>query len=492
MEKGDKPVNKTKQFFLHHWPIILIMVLAVFLRLFRINDLTAFLGEQGRDLIIARNILLGKFTLLGPSTSISQVHFGPFYHYFNAFFLFIFGLDPIGPAIGFSLLSLFSVYFIYSIATTLGHKKVGIISSLLFAVSPWMVEYGRSTFNSFFITAFSTFSLWGLIKYLKDNNKSNRVLYLLLSGIFAGLAVQANFLAAGVPLGLLLFLLLKKVSFKKQLYAYLGIFLAIFPYLAFEFRHQFFNFRAFLSLSGEGKAVSFSFYIFLKRIILNFLQATRYSLFYHYPNWLSVFLFILIFLGIVTLFVKNPKSDLLRSNLVFLLLGLIVVSIYPGQMLVHYLGAIYPNIFLLTGMLLGKISSGKFKYLGLALTFGLTILNLSKINFSQQNMPEGWDLDGVRKASFIISGDAGDNFNIANLLDGDTRAYSYRYFVQLAGKIPREVEEYPQAGILYVITRKSEDVINYPVWEIDSFLPARVTKEWPVKNGISVFKLEKI
>ncbi|RJR23670.1 hypothetical protein C4578_03920 [Candidatus Microgenomates bacterium] len=471
--------------------ILLILFVAALLRWYDLPKMTIFLGEQGRDLIIANDILSGKLTLLGPPTSISNVHFGPFYHYFNAFFLFLFGRDPIGPAIGFSLLSIVSVYLIYSTASLLGHKKAGLIASSLFAISPWMVEYGRSTFNSFFITSFSAFSLWSLVKFLKTEKK-NQYFFLILSGIFAGLAVQANFLAAGVPLGLVLLLLYKKISFKKQIFAWGGLFLAIFPYLAFELRHDFFNFRAFLSLSGEGKAVSFSFLGFLGKIFFNFSEAVYFSLFYSYPRLLTVLAAAAIAFGVFTVFNKNRKSEFLGLNLFLLFSGLIVASLYPGQILVHYLGALYPYIFLLTGIIFEKIILGRLKYLGLFLLASLVILNLGKISFSQKNMPEGWDLEGVRKTSFIIVNDAAGDFNIANLLDGDTRAYTYRYFVQLAGKTPKRVEEYPVSDTLYVIGRDTENILNYPVWEISSFLPAEISKKWAIKNGISLFKLEKL
>lgn len=488
MEKGIN-LKKIKTFFSLHWQIVVIMVLAAFLRFFRLDALTTFLGEQGRDLIIASDVLKGKLTLLGPPTSISNVHFGPFYHYFNAFFLFIFGGDPIGPAIGFSLLSILSVYFIYLIAFELEHKKAGLIAALLFAVSPWMVEYGRNTFNSFFITAFSVFSLSAVVGFLKG--KKPEMLYLFLSGVFASLALQANFLAAGIPIALILFLSFKKVSLKKQIWALLGIFLAILPYLVFELRHRFFNTQAFFALSQEGGAVSFSFAKFVQKILLNYLQVVHYSISFNQPNWLSVFIGALLLLGAAAILVKNPKSEFLKLNLFFLLTGLIVVSFYPGQMLVHYLGALYPNVFLLTGIVIEKTISRKFGLLGVILLVGLVILNLGKVEFNQKNMPKGWDLDGVRKAALVIKDDAGDNFNIANLLDGDTRAYSYRYFVLAAGRIPREVEQYPQSGILYVIARDSQDILNYPVWEISSFLPAEITGSWPIKNNISVYKLEK-
>jgi len=480
-----------KKSIVKNWLILVIVLLAVFLRLYRLPQVTTFLGEQGRDLIIANTILQGKLTLLGPPTSMSNVHFGPFYHYFNAFFLLLFNRNPIGPAIGFSLLSITSVYFVYSIAALLGHKRAGYFSALLWAVSPWMVEYGRNIFNSYFITGFSVFAFWCLVKFLKTKELKSALLLLLLAGVFSGLAVQANFLAAGLPLGLFLILILKKVAWKKHLLFCFGLFLAILPYLVFELRHQFFNTRAFLDLSRVGKAITFSGQTFLQKLVLNLWQVFYYLFGFGYINILSTFLLVLILLGVALVVIKDRKSEALPLTFIMLFTGLIIPTIYPGQMLVHYLGVVYPYAFLLVGLLFESLSF-RVKYVSYFLIAGLVILNLNKVSFVQQSMPKGWDLAGVRLAARIIEQDAEGNFNIANLLDGDTRAYSYRYFVQLAKKQPLGVEDYPKADTLYVIARDTENVLDYPVWEISSFTPAKITKTWPIKNSISVFKLEKI
>ena len=473
--------------------VLFIVLLAAFLRLYRLESLTTFLGEQGRDLLIAREILKGKLTLLGPPTSISAVHFGPFYHYFNAFFLLLFGLDPLGPAIGFVLLSLVSVYLIYSLASAFGHKRAGFFAAFLFAVSPRMVEYGKHVFNSNFMHNFSIVAVWFLVNFFKTRKRH----YLLfLSGIFAGLALQANFLSIGLLIGLFFYLVWEKLSFKKQLWFYLGSFLAILPYLIFELRHQFYNTKAFLFLSGSGKVVAFSWLSFLKRIFLAFWQSMYFSFSYRYPLWLNIVISLSILLGIAFLLLQKQKNKFLKLNLIFIFSILVTVSLYPGPILVHYLGAAYPFIFLVAGLVFEKATEGKTRYFAYFIFLGLLLLNLLKVNYScngECSMPKGWDLDGVRQAGKIIARDARGNFNVAALLDGDTRAYPYRYIIETTGKKPMGVEEYPKAKTLYVIGRGgAKDILSYPVWEISSFLPAEATRVWPIKNGISVFKLERI
>ncbi|HUV71510.1 MAG TPA: glycosyltransferase family 39 protein [Clostridia bacterium] len=469
--------------------LVFIVLLAAFLRLYRLESLTNFLGEQGRDLLIAREILKGKLTLLGPPTSISAVHFGPFYHYFNAFFLLLFGLDPLGPALGFAFLSIASCFFLYQIGRIYGYPKAGLVSALLFAVSPLMVEHGRSIFNSYFITSFTIFAFWAAGKFFYQK----KPFFLFLSGLFAGIALQANFLALGAVLALGLIILgLRK--HKTGVFWFVGLFLALLPYLLFELRHSFFNLKTFLALAKSGGAVSFSDFSVLIRFFSGFERAVWFSLVYNQPVWTKYLVIFLLLTGTGYFFFANPKDKFLKHNLFFLLAGLGVVSFYPGPMLVHYLGAIYPAVFLLAGYLAEKVINARLGFLSCLLVILLTIANLSKLNLSFSSaLPRGWDLNGVRQAGRIISQDARGNFNVAALLDGDTRAYPYRYIIEVAGKKPLGVEEYPRADTLYVIARgEAEEVLSYPVWEINTILPARVTQIWPVKNNISVFKLERL
>lgn len=493
MKTPKRLLKKIAEKLLKDWPIVTIVTLAAFLRLYRIAQMTAFRGEQGRDLLVSLNILRGNFTLLGPSTSISDVHFGPFYHYFNALFLLLSRLDPLGPVLGFSLLSLVAICLIYSAASHLGHKKAGYFASLLYAVSPRMVEYGKHIFNSNFIHSFSIISFWFLVKFSKTPNKLHLI---FLSGIFAGLALQANFLFLSVFLGLALYLIFQKQPFKKQILFYFGCFMGILPYLLFELRHQFYNLKAFLLLADSGKGVAFSPISFLKRIFEGFYQALYFCLGYGYPDWLNFLVLATVIGGLGLYFLGKGKTSFVKTNIFFIFLGLLIIALYPGEMLVHYLGSIYPFIFLLMGLIFERAAETGIRYVAQLILAILVVLNLLKVNYScsrECGMPSGWDLAGVKEAGKVISRDAYGSFNVASILDGDTRAYPYRYIIEVLGKKPLGVEEYPRAQVLYVIGRGDESrILNYPVWEISAFLPAEITQVWPIKNDISVFKLEKV
>src|SRR5437016_1790147 len=93
--------------------ILLILILAAFLRIYRISDYMTFLGDEGRDVLVAKEILHGHFTLLGPRSSAGDFFMGPAYYYFITPFLWLFNYDPVGPAIMVALFGVATVYLIY-------------------------------------------------------------------------------------------------------------------------------------------------------------------------------------------------------------------------------------------------------------------------------------------------------------------------------------------------------------------------------------------
>ena len=93
--------------------LLSILIGASFLRLYRISDYMTFLGDEGRDAIVAREILQGHFTLLGPRASAGDFFLGPIYYYMIAPFLFLTNYDPVGPAIMVALFGVGTVFLVY-------------------------------------------------------------------------------------------------------------------------------------------------------------------------------------------------------------------------------------------------------------------------------------------------------------------------------------------------------------------------------------------
>jgi len=140
-------ISKLRHLIVNNLPVILILILASFYRLYRIEDYMTFLGDEGRDVLVVYNILHGKLTLLGPTSSVGGFFLGPIYYYFMAPFLWLFNYNPVGPAIGVALIGIATVFLLYKIALTLFNKRIALIASFLYSISPLVVTYSRSSWN---------------------------------------------------------------------------------------------------------------------------------------------------------------------------------------------------------------------------------------------------------------------------------------------------------------------------------------------------------
>src|SRR6266498_1836061 len=144
--------------------LVLIVLLAAFLRLYRISDYMTFLGDEGRDVLVAKGILEGNLTLLGPRASAGDFFTGPIYYYMMAPFLWLFRLDPVGPAVMVALFGVATVFLVYFVGKEFFNKKTGLIAAALYAVSPLVLVYSRSSWNPNTVPFFALLTMYMLYK----------------------------------------------------------------------------------------------------------------------------------------------------------------------------------------------------------------------------------------------------------------------------------------------------------------------------------------
>ena len=109
---------------------------------------------------------------------------------------------------------------------------------------------------------------------------------------------------------------------------------------------------------------------------------------------------------------------------------------------------------------------------------------------SNRGMPVSWTYPDAKTAANIIASQKPSDFNVANLLSGDTRAYVQRYLLATKNITPLAVEDYPDAKQLFVISNSSaEETSSRNVWEISSF-NGRVVKTWTINQNNKTYLYE--
>ena len=184
-------------------------IIAVFLRTYKLHETMAFIGDQGWFYLSARDMLLsGKIPLVGITSSHTWLHQGPYWTYILAVLFKFFGFNPLIPGYFTAILGSLSIFFIYKLVKEMFEKKVGIISSFLYATSPLVISNDRFPYHTTLIPVFTLFYILSLFKWIKGE-KNYFIWAIILLGILYNLEL-ATFSLAGVLISFLLFGLIYK------------------------------------------------------------------------------------------------------------------------------------------------------------------------------------------------------------------------------------------------------------------------------------------
>lgn len=107
-------------------------------------------------------------------------------------------------------------------------------------------------------------------------------------------------------------------------------------------------------------------------------------------------------------------------------------------------------------------------------------------------MVKDFNYDAVVKMSGIIAADKKEEFNIVDILTGDSRALALRYLLTIKNHPPMDVISYPRAKYLYVYARiPIEEILAGSMWETDGVKPAKILNRWQINNDIYLYLLQK-
>ncbi len=150
--------------------VILILIIALFLRLYRLDDLMPFIGDFAWFYISARDMLLtGEIPLVGITSSYTWVHQGPLWTYLLAIPLFISNFNPLSGGYFTAIIGTIAVFFIYKIGTQMFSKLVGIVAAALYATSPLAIIHARMPYHTSFIPLVTLLFFFFLYRWIKGD-----------------------------------------------------------------------------------------------------------------------------------------------------------------------------------------------------------------------------------------------------------------------------------------------------------------------------------
>ncbi len=106
--------------------------------------------------------------------------------------------------------------------------------------------------------------------------------------------------------------------------------------------------------------------------------------------------------------------------------------------------------------------------------------------------PENWYIARQKEVAQMIVDDGEETFEVAAIINSDTRAEELRWWLRLMGHEPMGVEEYNQADILYLVAPETRPPEEEKVYEINALRPFKIEKEVDLGDGYLFYKLRRL
>jgi len=498
----------------------LVILIGAIFRLYKIDGYMTFLGDEGRDVIIVRRLLVDfDPILIGPRTSIGDMYLGPLYYYMMAPALLLSALNPVGPAIMIALLGVVTILFIWYVTrlwfspekTGQGRalSVAGLVAAGLYAISPVVIEYSRSSWNPNIMPFFALLTIFSVWKWWHEE----KLRWLFVTSISMAFVLQSHYLGLLLlpVIGFFWLLTLIKVKSKKKeskefikytvMMAGLLAFLMS-PLVIFDARHGWRNFSSMGKFFGERQTtVSARPWTALPKAGTIF-QTIVTRLLAGKNVVVGKYAALVLEVGIVA-----PAISLLKSRLrdresrayllliVWLSVAIIGLGVYKQHVYDHYYGFFYAAPFILLGALVQKTHS-KFgldgKIFATAVVSFLVIASL--LSHPLRYTPNYQMKRAMDVANLISNKSDGAKFNLAVIAD---RNYEdgYQYFLEKDGEPVYDIDplnlEDTIADQLFAVCElpKEEcDPVHSPKAEIANFGWSVVENQWDI-SGVTVFRL---
>lgn len=469
--------------------LVLILTLATFLRFYKLPDYMTFLGDEGRDALIMKKILMGDFPLIGPPTSVGNIYLGPLYYYMMFIPMALFNLNPVSAAAMNAVIGVLTIGMIYYLGKIWFGKISGLVASYLYAISPVTIIYSRSSWNPNPAPFFALLGIFGLYKI----NKTGNFLWLILTGFSFAAALQMHYLALIlIPIGIILYAL--EVWFKRKekeriknlftgtILAIVVFLLLMSPLIIFDLKHNLLNYRAITELLSGGNAVKTDVISNLARIP----SLYSHNLIGRLLTGENYFLVNIVSVLSILPFIYFRSWSILALG-IWLVVGFLGVSFYQQDVYDHYLGFLNPVPFLLLGSLTAvKIVPRKLTLAMLMiLIIVLTIVNLQKNPLLKS--PNNQLLRTQQVAKFIISETQGKDYNFA-LLSKNNYDAAYQFYLEQYGHKPKQVPFEITDQLIIVCEDQMCDPTHSPKYEIAGFGMTKIERE-ENRFGVKIYKL---
>lgn len=375
MKIGNKKIFERLIFFLGLFLGILSLGFKV---LFLYVNSTAFTYDQARDLLDLREmVLLPKLRLVGATTSLQGVFFGPLWYWLALPF---YGVSKGNPLSFLAMNLLISICLPICFFILFEDKKIAIFPLIIYLFSFTYFQKSVYALNVNPVVFIFPLFIFNLVKFLETDKLNFLRLTFFLTALFFHFEITDGVKALVILITALL--IFKKFKFfLSDKPSWLFFLIPLFPQILFDFRHKFIQSRSILNLLLGKESSLASSNMDLKRRIWERGLILRNYFWEHSYNWIIFLLFLLL---LSFLMIKGSRKERIYFSIFLISLGVIFLFfiIYPYNLWAWYFGsidAVFATFLGLTfGFSLNKVKNFLLKFLIFGVFCFYLYLNISR------------------------------------------------------------------------------------------------------------------
>lgn len=452
-----------------YWPLILIVVIGVILRLVKLEELFYFTYDESVPAFVGRRLILWHHVPLIGGVTPFGIHLGPYFYWFYAVLLWIGKLDPIIWGYASALFSAITIFLIFKVGEQLGTKKTAIAAAILWSFSLLAIIYDRHLWALFWGPIISLLTIFSLVKLIK---RKNIWIYPLSLTVAIGIhADPSNLLYLG--LSVISLIIFKVNSLKKNLATLFSLtILFLLPLIVFDLRHEFANLKPLGNFVARGQnnpsfqieKFTKNYQIFpltLSRLVYKFGDNETVKQYSYCQTFIeekykvvpfamviAATIIILSFIYI-SLVEKKPTPKLLSLTFLLYFVGIqIYGTIFKADVFEHYLTGLFPIFLLMTTLVITRLP----KPVWLTLLTIFMFLNLYKLS----QATDAIGLKNKKDAIAYTMQQVGDKPFSLDSLSTCWKYSGYRYLFAVYGREPVKSYVDPNFTYLYGTTHVAE------------------------------------
>lgn len=431
------------KFIKEHYLFLIILLLGAFLRFYRLPEMASFDFDQEYASNFAYSVLREfPIQMIGQGLSVQGLFMGPWYFYFLVPFYAMFGLHPLGGAVGSVILGLITMFAYYYFGDKLFGKPAGLIAAFFQAflfrnlVDDWSITPAFSCGLAVIITWYCLYKYWqGETKVLP-----------WLAFVF-GLYTSFHPVLFPFYLVFLFTFLFKrhKPSVKIAALSIIAFLFPLLPLIFFEYFHKFLEVRRLGELFfSSPSAQLFSLEKLAKSLNITF-GGLYYLLGFAKPGLLSLTYF---FSGLILLFgvIFTLRKQSFWKNafhLIFLCLTIFIFVVYyyffPANVSEYYFAAPVTLLFLYFCALLGYFAQKPlFREITIIFLFLVFWMNfrLTRNRWANTSLVTLSHKDSIVKA--IISRQPKDKEFFVSYISRPGWNFGFNYLFKVYKRIPKD------------------------------------------------------